>query len=406
MPLRVLGPEDHRAYRLLTASAFGGTPPDPDAPDATPDPGETVLGIDSQDLPGGVPGVLAAGLAIREDTILLGGRRVRCAGISGLAVHPAHRGDGLFRRLVEGIVDHGGASGAGLSMLSNPGIYTRAGWQRIGDVGRVVVPLAELGRLPRVPRRHVSPVTEENWSAVLGLYAEIARGENGLLVREAPLFDRSKPAAPYEAVLVADDEGRPTGYISWTRTQNRDAGAGVGPIGLDVHEMLALDQDSRRALLRVLGSWSTSVHSALVRLLTDDPLLELLPQGTLRPAPRSLDPVLLRVIDAPVALTQRGAPAGIEGSLRLRVIDDYLPERTGTFDLAIGGGEIEVTPVPDVPPGPGTSLDVHALALLIAGGRSIADLRRAGHEVTTDASGAALLDSLFPGPRPSVLDSF
>ena len=118
MPVRVLTPTDALAYRLLTSSAFGGSvDPDDPAASAPLSPGQTALGIDSAALPGGAEGVLAAAARIRHDEISLGGGRVRCGGIAGLAVHPAHRGDGLFAELLAAVLARCDEESLPVSML-------------------------------------------------------------------------------------------------------------------------------------------------------------------------------------------------------------------------------------------------------------------------------------------------
>jgi predicted acetyltransferase len=411
-----LAAEDLPAYHRLVASAFAGDHDDSVTP--APEPGRQVVGIASRELPGGVDGVLAAGLTVREDTLVLGGNRVRCGGISGLAVHPAHRGGGLFSTLLRGAVEQCVRNRQGLSMLypSHPGIYARAGWQRIATVDRVLAPLGALAGSRPVPGRRIVPVTRENWHEVGRIYAQVAAGENAMLVREPPLFDpATMPALPYEAVLVTDEDGTPLGHMSWTRVQGRVEVPGTGAVGLEVHELLARDQDSRRALLRVLDSWSTVVACARIRLLTDDPLLELLGPGSVRPDPRPLDTVMLRVTDVATALAQRGAPAGLDGALRLTVRDPLVAGVGGSWDLRIGDGAVTSTPVrdtsadgahPDRAHPARADLDVRTLALLIAGGRTVADARRLGHHLEADAEATRLLDALCAGPRPSVLDAF
>src|SRR5699024_955097 len=101
MPVRDLTTEDFLAYKTVSAGAFSGFF-DPSAPGAPQgfSPAETALGIDAATLPGGLEGVIAAGARIRHDRLALGGGTARCGGIAGLAVHPAHRGDGLFGTLL------------------------------------------------------------------------------------------------------------------------------------------------------------------------------------------------------------------------------------------------------------------------------------------------------------------
>ena len=144
MPVRELTPTDALAYRLLTSSAFGGSvDPDDPAASAPLSPGQSAVGIDSAALPGGAEGVLAAAARIRHDEISLGGGRVHCGGVAGLAVHPAHRGDGLFAELLAAVLARCDEESLPVSMLypSNPEIYRRHGYQVIARAETLEVPL-------------------------------------------------------------------------------------------------------------------------------------------------------------------------------------------------------------------------------------------------------------------------
>ena len=424
MPVRVLTPTDALAYRLLTSSAFGGSvDPDDPAASAPLSPGQTALGIDSAALPGGAEGVLAAAARIRHDEISLGGGRVRCGGIAGLAVHPAHRGDGLFAELLAAVLARCDEESLPVSMLypSNPEIYRRHGYQVVARVETLEVPLVDLQRLRSVPGRRTVPVTAASMPRVRALYEELTAGDNAMLRRHGPLFPDGLPGHGWEAVLLVGADGLDRGYASWTRR------GGDGP-GLEVHEVLGRDREDLRALLRVIGSWSTVTESVRLRVRTEDPVLDVLPGGGTRPAGGSVPIVMMRVVDTAALLEARQAPAGLSGALRLEVTDDTVPAGTcraaGLFDVHVADGRVRAAPVPGSgttsaqssagpsasPSGEATAgtvlLDVHAASLLLVGGRSLADARRLGLRAEADAPAEALLDALLAGPRPSVLDAF
>jgi len=416
MPVRELTAEDALAYRLLTSGAFGGSvdPADP-ASSAPLSPGQTAIGIDSSSLPGGAEGVLAAGARIRHDEIALGGGRARCGGVAGLAVHPAHRGDGLFGELLTGVIARCAEESMPLSMLypSNPEIYRRFGYQVVARGQALEVPLLDLQRLRAVPGRRTLPVTGATMPRVRALYDELTAGDNAMLRREGPLFPDGLPGGGWEALLLVDEAGRDRGYVSWTRR------GGDGP-GLEVHEILGRDREDLRALLRVLGSWSTVTEQVRLRVRTEDPVLDVLPGGGVRPASGTVPLVMMRVIDTAAALAARPAPARLSGALRLVVLDDTVPAGTcragGAFDVSAADGRVRAEPVGSDAHRPTGSpsaahrgevrLDVHAASLLLSGGRSLADACRLGLRAEADAPAEALLDALLAGPRPSVLDAF
>lgn len=420
MAVRDLTTADSVSYRAMSAGAFGGPPPTPEPRPFSP--GQTAIGIDSAGLPGGVDGVIAAGARIRHDRITLGeGASVRCGGIAGLAVHPAHRGGGLFRELITAVIARCGAEQMPLSMLypSNPAIYRRYGYQVVAEGRTLIIPLLDLQHLPTVPGRHLVPVTEETMPRLRALYRELTSADNGMLHREPPLFPAGLPGGRWAALLLQDEHGTDHGYVSWSRALPSQESA-----GLEVHELLGRTREDRVALLRSLGTWSTVLEHLSLRLRTEDPLLDVLPGAGARPAPGPVPLVMMRVIDTAAALQARRAPVGLTGSFRLEVQDATVPEGTcaagGAWIVSAADGRIAATPlttpldtegaddVDDV----GSSvlgticLDVHAASLLLVGGRTLADARRLGLRADADAPAERFLDVLLAGPRPSVLDAF
>ncbi|MFC0673901.1 GNAT family N-acetyltransferase [Brachybacterium hainanense] len=398
-PVRELGPADRPAVDRMISLAFGGR-----SPRTEPEPfpaGVTALGID------GPEGDLAASLLLREDAIALGAGSVRCGGIAGLSVHPGHRGQGHFGALLREALARSTARGDAFSMLypSHQGIYRRLGYQTVAQVRRYVLPLADLQGIRTDPSLRISPVLAADMPALRALYLAMAHRENALLLREGPLFgDDGLPAAPWNAVIVRDGTSAPRGYLSYARTAD-----GVGGTGLEVFDLVGEDRAALEALLSWLGSWSTVVSSALVRTRTEDPLLDVLPGAGLRPDPRTVPLVMMRLLDTAAALEARTAPPGLEGEVHLEVEDAAVPEgvcrAAGVRAVRVRSGRVEVLPAGSSPL-PRTRLDVHAAALLLAGGRTLAEARRLGLRADADPAAEAFLDTLLAGPRPSVLDFF
>ncbi len=419
MPVRDLTAEDFAAYRTMASGAFGGSF-DPTSPDAPRDfsPGQTALGIDASALPGGLDGVIAAGARIRHDRVALGGGVAHCGGIAGLAVHPAHRGDGLFGTLLTAVLARCASEGMALSMLypSNPEIYRRYGYQVVARTQSLVVPLLDLQRIPAVPGRRLVPVTAGTMPRLRRLHHELTAGDNAMLRREPPLFPETLPAPPWAALLLEDEAGTAHGYVSWTRRVD-----GTDGVGLEVHELFGRTRTDRQALLRSLGSWSTVTELLRLRVRTEDPVLDVLPGGRARPDPSPVPLVMMRVIDTAATLRARRAPSGLTGTARLVVEDGTVPEGTcraaGTYVVSAGEGTISVTEAGADGSGTATDagpadmrgscrLDIHAASLLLVGGRTLADARRLGLRADADPSAEAFLDALLAGPRPSVLDAF
>ena len=410
MPVRDLTAQDFVTYKTMSSGAFGGSY-DPSSAAAPQDfsLGETALGINASGLPGGLDGVLAAGARIRHDQITLGGGLVGCGGIAGLVVHPAHRGDGLFRTLLTAVIARCDAESLPVSMLypSHPAIYRRYGYQVVARGQSLIVPLVELQRIPAVPDRRLVPVTAATMPRLRELYHRLSAGDNAMLRREPPLFAEGLPGAGWSALLLQDEFGTDHGYLSWTRHGQDPRG-----VGLDVHELMGRTRSDRLALLRSLGSWSTVTELVRLRVRTEDPVLDVLPGAGTRPSPEPVPLVMMRVIDTAATLRARRAPEQLSGRIRLVVEDGTVPAGTcraaGTFLVSADSGTIAAEPesarVPEVL---GTvRLDIHAASLLLMGGRSLADARRLDLTAAADPAAETFLDALLAGPRPSVMDAF
>ncbi|MDO5661533.1 MAG: GNAT family N-acetyltransferase [Brachybacterium sp.] len=403
MLVRRLTDDDAVPCRRLGAQAFGG--PMPEENPRPFSPGEVALGIDSASLPGGADGVLAAVARVRRDRIVIGGREVGCGGVAGLVVHPAHRGEGLFHAILGACLDACAEEQLPWSMLypSHPGIYRRHGFQVVARTLAAVVPIAALSGLARPEGLRTVPVTDGAFDRVRDLYRASLAGENGMLLREGPLFPAAgMPGGGFDAVLVEDDAGQARGYMSYThRTENEE------PVGLDVHEVVAGDRAARIALLRSLAGWSTSITAARIRLRSDDPVLDVIPGGTVQlEMDEASSQVMMRVVDVAAALRARGAPTDLSGHIALEVQDE---RSGGSWQVTAAGGDVTCEDLTSgaAPAGtPTATLDIHALSLLLAGGRRVTDAERLGLGVRVDPAARAFLDTLVAGPRPSVMDAF
>lgn len=415
---RDLGQDDFLAYRALTTDAFGGRETETENRPFTP--GQSVIGIDSSALPGGADGVLAAAARIRHDEIALGGGVAMCGGVAGLAVHPAHRGQGLFDATVRAVVERCQRDGMAFSMLfpSNASIYRRHGYQNVIEQWEVIVPLQDLQRLRPVDGRRLTPVTAATMPRLKALYRELTAGDHGMLRRTGPLFDTAvgadgMPGDGWSAILLQDEDGTDRGYLSWTRASDRGWEA-----GLLVHEVLGRSREDLVTLLAALGSWSTVMGNARIRLRTDDPLRDVLPSGHLRQARGDREVVQVRVIDTVRALTARPAPAHLSGGIVLEITDGSasagLCEAAGRFLVSAADGAVSATRLSlaeaDVDAAEeihGTvRLDIHAASLLLIGGRTLAEARRLFLHAEADVAAEAWFDALVAGPRPAILDAF
>jgi len=110
---------------------------------------------------------------------------------------------------------------------------------------------------------------------------------------------------------------------------------------------------------------------------------------------------MLRLVDVPRALTDRGYPPGLTAELPLEVADDVVSENAGRHLLRIASGRATIEPGGDG----SVRTDVRALAALYSGFRTATDLSLAG---LLDAPDDLLpaVTAAFAGPAPFMADAF
>ena len=223
----------------------------------------------------------------------------------------------------------------------------------------------------------------------------MARAGNGHLERSGPLFP-DDPVAELDGVTLAvGPDGEVEGYVGW------DRGEGYGrDARLIAYDVVGRTGRATTALVIALGTWSAVTPTLSLRLPDPDPVAWLLPTAV--PTIRSVQPWMLRLVDAPRAVAARGWPAHLQVTLELDLRDDTCPWNAGRFRLEVERGAGRLTPG-----GRGsTALGPRGLALLYGGGVSPALLRRAGLLEGGDRADDQALDALAAGPRPALLDYF
>ena len=260
--VRRLRPADAEAARTLNREAFGFPVEGEQAAASVEQPGKRWFGaFDTFEGTGaGEAGheELVATAVDREFEGWFGGRVLPVAGIANVTVAAEHRGRGVLTPLLTHLLDRARQRGAVLSTLfpSAPGIYRRFGFEVVADASRVDVASTSLAAVPPaagVTLRRAGPADAET---IRRIYDTWAAGYNGPLTRRGASF----PGSDEELIggfsgitLVVDDGDDARGYVAWTRGR----GDGGEP-GLEVADLVALDVDAHRSLLRTVGSFGAS----------------------------------------------------------------------------------------------------------------------------------------------------
>lgn len=343
---------------------------------------------------------LAAKTVAREYTSMIGGRPVSTAGIAGVAVAPEYRGTGLARRLMADTMTRARDSGAVISTLfrTAPGLYRSLGYEQVAELVIGELPGSALAGLRVPPTVGLRRAATVDAPAIRAVYAQVAAEGSCLLTRTGPCFTATDAdlLASFDGISLAVGAGGSVdGYLSWHRGEGTGAGA-----TLSAGDLLAVNRDALTALLALAGSFGAVTPMVRLRTSGSDPIHWVIPGAGWSVC--DVRQYLLRVVDLPGAVAQRGWPRGLSGTVELTVDDPVCPWNSGRHRLVLAGGDGRL----EAGSGAGVTLAVAGLSLLIAGGVTCAELQRAGMIGGGSAADHWLLDAAMAGPRPAILDYF
>ena len=134
---------------------------------------------------------LVAAAEVRELASWFGGAAVPTAGIAAVAVRPEHRGARLLVPLFREMLADARARGEVISTLfpTAPGIYRPLGYEIVGELADVEVPVASLARIPApdgIVLRRADPDDEHDVVVRRAVYDRWAVAQNGPLTRQGP----------------------------------------------------------------------------------------------------------------------------------------------------------------------------------------------------------------------------
>lgn len=313
------------------------------------------------------------------DLTLPGGATVPMAGTTHVTVHPTHRRQGILsgmmRLHLEQAVDRGQPV-AGL-WASEERIYGRFGYGPAAFGQTIEIPEYTVEGAPADPTVSVHPLTVDEAAKVLpDLYEQRRASIAGTLVRtEAWWCNRVFPD-PAERrgrngmrrFVVAERDGAAVGYLTFRLRELDGWAEGRTSIG----ELVALDDDARRALWHFVTNVDLYRQVAWFNASMDDPLL--IESDRFRQVKRSvMDSIWLRPLDVARLLEARTYEA--DDRLVLGLTDRVGPT-AGRYRLEVADGVARVEASGGAEPD--VELAVEDLGRLILGGTSAVTLGRAG----------------------------
>ena len=336
------------------------------------------------------------------------GREVPCAGIASVKVAPELRGRGVGRRLMTAALETAADRGYPLSALfpATMPIYRSLGWELAGGKYQATIPTRSLWRLaapdedavtaapadPSVPDvRRAGPEDAARIIAIIGRSHQAARDAGPLTWDEGPF--RQWLARPDLYSYLAGDDG--FAAYRW---------GGDGPHAeVFVERVHAVTPESLRALWAVIASHSSVARTVTALTAPNDPFWWLTAERDATITKRSM--WMLRVIDAPAAITARGFPPAVAAAVPLEINDLARPANSGTWQLEVADGKGALTPAASAAArGAALTLGARGLAALYAG-TPVATLRLAGLAAGGAPDADAALDAAFAA-TPYMVDDF
>ena len=329
--------------------------------------------------------------------------------ITDVTVSPAHRRQGLLRRLITDDLADAAARGLPLAALtvSETTIYGRFGfglatWRQRIEVDTTsrfgLRGFVDPGRMELVDPTELWPAMQRNFE----LFHERSRGSVSRPSFFRPWltgsfdFQEQGPNTKLRAAAHLDAGGEPDGHVVYQHVGYGDVAGGK----VKVMDLVAADPVAYLALWRFLADIDLCVRVEWNNSSADDPLVWALTDPSCRKVDKVDDHIWVRVLDVVTAL--EGRPWAADGSVVLGV-HDPLGHAEGSFRVTVKEGEASVEPVADEP---GVKLDAETLGALYLGGVSVDTLARAGRlDGSEDAlrTWAAMAD--LPG-APFSLTSF
>jgi predicted acetyltransferase len=324
-----------------------------------------------------------------------GGQSIPMVGVAGVGVLPEHRGKGLGRAVMSGLLREMHDEGTPLSSLypATTELYRKVGYEQAGCHFEHAYPATRLRAVRAAsPLR---PLISSELPAIHALHRTFAAASDGALDRNDYIWERVySPRQGETAGYVAQENGNITGYIFL-----RQDPLSTGRTDIAITDALASTPAAGRAILTFLAGFDSMGEHIRIRAGAMHPLFSLVDE------PRYLsiafkDYWLLRIVRVREALAQRGYPAGLRGTLTFNITDPLLPQNSGLFRLTINNGVPTVDLLPtSSQPDPATLItaDINGLAQLYSGQFAPAHLIALGRISSSSPHATAFAHAAFIG---------
>ncbi|MEM7761302.1 MAG: GNAT family N-acetyltransferase [Cyanobacteria bacterium P01_A01_bin.40] len=334
---------------------------------------------------------IVAGLAIYNMGQWFGGKSVPMAGIAAVGVVPEYRGQGVANQLLNQTIQELHSQQIPISALypATQAPYRKVGYEQGGSYCKLQLPTASI----QLQERNLAMNSIEDLEPHIfeDIYSQQARLNNGNLDRNEAIWQRvlERPEKEKLYAYLIGSIAQPEGYVIFTQEHER----------IYVRDWTLLTPVAAKRLWTFLGDHRSQIKEVTWWGSPANPFLLLLPEQSATIIKQTN--WMLRIIDLPVALSQRGYPQGLSAELHLDIQDDLLPANSGKFCLQVSQGKGVVTQG-----GNGDfQIDIRHLASLYTGWLSPLQLKQLNYLQTTPPA-LATASLMFSGDRSWMADFF
>ncbi|MEM9643972.1 MAG: GNAT family N-acetyltransferase [Planctomycetota bacterium] len=348
---------------------------------------------------------LVGGLAFYRTGHLFGGREVSAAGVSGVAIDPAHRGANACAKLLESTLQELQREGMPIASLyaSTQHLYRGVGFEQAGSRFEYSIPLR---CMPRPDRSlECTRFVEPPMDALDAVHRQRALANNGNLVRTEGLWDRL--LRPYDhrrcVTYLFGDLNSPAGFAILKQSDRQD---GL-PAQLEATDWAANSPAALRRLMALLHDHRSMMDRFRWFGGPQDPLLMVSSEQWVQV--HDVLRWMIRILNVPSAFEARGYPKGLEGRILIDIQDDLLKSNAGAWCMEWSDGHCRVVRPQESPPSDSpvaVRADIRSLAPLFSGFATAAQLQQLGMLDCQDSEPVALLDAAFAGTSPWLSEIF
>ena len=332
-----------------------------------------------------------AGLAIYPMGQWFGGNNIPMAGIAAVGVTPEFRGQGAASELLSQTLQELYHLKIPISTLypATQVLYRQLGYEQAGSYCKWELPTASI----QLRERNVSmqPVNISDRNIFEQIYNQQAQVNNGNLARHPAIWQQILTTSESELIYAytIGEANQPEGYIIFIQDNEE----------IIIRDWAILTISAAKRLWTFLADHRSIVEKVIWRGSPFNPWTMLLPEQTAKMTKETK--WMLRIVNVPLALSQRGYPPNLKAELHLDIKDDLLSANNGKFKLEISAGKGEVTSE-----GKGDfQIDIRGLAALYTGFISPQKLQSLG-KINTTSESLNTASLIFAGDRPTLAEFF